>query len=121
MDIETRDIETTDGIYACIGQAVSGVVRGPWKTVRLAADVHAGSVGLTGLVERPDGRLEGLNVHALGVEVSRAVRNLYRMTAGPYGEAWNRADFELAPGGALSPQFHHHRGLTRELRSFGGK
>lgn len=112
------DLDTTDGIYAYIGQAVAEAVSGPWAKVRLAADVGGGSVGLSGEVERPDGKREGLDVHQLDFHVSKAVRNLHRITARDDGQDWNRADFEVASSGEFSLKFHRDDALAQDFARF---
>src|SRR5688572_15668097 len=112
------DLDTTHGIYAYIGEAMAGVIDGTWRNARLEADVAGGSVGLSGQVERHDGRLEGLDVHRLDFRVSKAVRNLHRIMAREDGKDWNRVDFELAESGEFSLRFGRDDALAQDLARF---
>ena len=112
------DLDTTDGIYAYVGQALAQAVSGPFRKAVLEADVGGGSVGLTGHVEREGGR-EDLDVHALDIQVSKAFRNLHRIMARGDGQDWNRADFELSASGEFSIKFRHDAALAAEFARAG--
>lgn len=112
------DLDTTDGIYAYVGQSLADAAPGAWRKAVLEADVGGGSVGLTGHVELNNGGREELDVHKLDLKVSKAVRNLHRIMAGGDGQDWNRADFVVEPSGEFSVKFHRDAALAADLARF---
>lgn len=101
------DIDTPEGIYRHVGQALAGSVAEPWSEIRLHVDVIDGSVGLTGDYTRAAGEVADLDVRKLDYSVSKALRNLHRLTASSAHEPWSKAVFSLKSDGAFDLKYDY--------------
>jgi hypothetical protein len=64
-----------------------------------------GSVGLTGDYDRAQGGTADLDVRRLDYSVSKALRNLHRLTVQEGQEPWSEVVFTLKAGGNFALRF----------------
>lgn len=101
------DIDSPEGIYRHVGQALADSVAEPWSEIRLHVDVIDGSVGLTGDYTKAAGDVADLDVRKLDHTVSKALRNLHRLTASSAHEPWSKAVFSLKSDGAFDLKYDY--------------
>ena len=101
------DIDSPEGIYRHVGQALADSVAEPWSEIRLHVDVIDGSVGLTGDYTKTAGGVADLDVRKLDYTVSKALRNLHRLTASSAHEPWSKAVFSLKSDGAFDLKYDY--------------
>lgn len=101
------DIDTPEGIYRHVGQALADSVAEPWSEIRLRIDMFDGSVGLTGDYTKASGDIADLDVRKLDYSVSKALRNLHRATASSAHEPWSKAVFSLKSDGAFDLKYDY--------------
>lgn len=102
------DLDTPEGIYRHVGQALADSVAEPWSEIRLRIDMVEGSVGLTGDYTRASsGEVADLDVRKLDYSVSKAVRNLHRLTGSSAHEPWSKAVFALKADGAFDLKYDY--------------
>jgi hypothetical protein len=102
------DLDTPEGIYRYLGQSLADSVAEPWSEIRLAIDMIEGSVGLSGDYTRAgSAETADLDVRKLDYLVSKAVRNLHRLTDSSAHEGWSKAVFTLKANGTFDLKYDY--------------
>lgn len=91
--------ESEQDIYAHIGQALADGVDEPWREIQLYVDAIDNSIGLTGEYVQEGGASAHLDVRQLDHSVTKAIRQLHKMSHLSGNASWTRADFVLTPNG----------------------
>jgi hypothetical protein len=98
-------IETIDAIYHHVAGQLAESANEAWSEIRLQISIIDGSVGLTGDYDRAQGGTADLDVRRLDYSVSKALRNLHRLTVQEGQEPWSEVVFTLKAGGNFALRF----------------
>jgi hypothetical protein len=99
------NIDPADAIYRHVAAQLAESTSEAWSEIRLHISIIDGSVGLTGDYDRAQGGTIDLDVRRLDYSVSKALRNLHRLTVQEGQEPWSEAVFTFKANGEFALRF----------------